>query len=131
MFSTAMHDFLVKKGARFDEKGGITQFLDNIEEEYNNVRSGFGIFIKSDKYVISIKGEGSQEMLDPLVTGNLCFLEYNHILFTAVTDTSGRIVDLVYIYRMQDRFLMMANNSQKDKLLGILGGGSFRSGSDP
>jgi aminomethyltransferase len=104
-------------GGIISDTDGVLRYGNNDEQKYNAVRNGIGIFDYSYMNVFSVKGDGASEFLNKTVAGNIQFLEFYHVLFTVLLDEHGRIMDLLYIYRTMDGFLITASASQREKVM--------------
>lgn len=91
--------------------------MEEIAKSYSAVRQTVGMFDFSQLTKIIISGDDAVKFLDYILPGNVLYLELNRIMHTAVLDEQGRIIDIVYLYRFPDHFLLLGNPSQKDKVL--------------
>lgn len=114
-----LEDFHKSLGGIISDKGSVLKYKGDPEVEYNAVRTGIGIFDYTQMNIFSIKGEGAADFLNSIVCGNVQFLEFYHILFTSIFDMEGRIVDLLYVFRTMDGFIINGSISQKEKVFSI------------
>lgn len=119
MSMDALTELYKQKGGTISKSGYISCFHQDPEVEYRAVRQGLGIFDYSHQNVFYLKGDGAGAFLHKMVTGNVEFLEFCHILFTSLLDENGKIMDLLYIFRTIDGFLIIGSTEQKEKVLQI------------
>lgn len=89
----------------------------NQQSEYWAVRENVGMFDFSLLTKIVIMGENAHKFLNFLLPKNVNYLELNRIMHTAIIDKNAKIIDIVYLYRFPDYFLLIGNPSQKEKVL--------------
>lgn len=88
-----------------------------LSKSYSSVREAIGMFDFSNLTKLIISGEDAIKFLDFLLPGNVLYLELNRIMHSAILNEQGQIVDVVYLYRFPDHFLLLGNPSQKNKVL--------------
>ncbi len=88
-----------------------------IISEHEAVRNAAGLFDVSHMGEIVIRGPGSTEFLQRLVTGHVGTLEDNQVLYTLMCHQNGGTVDDLIVYRYNaEHYLLVVNacNTQKD-----------------
>lgn len=105
--------------------------------EHKAVRTAAGIFDVSHMGEMIIEGEKAAQAIDGLVTGDIVALPVGKALYTVCCQESGTILDDLIVYRRaQDRFLVVMNASNRDKIAAHFGprvtkhGVSFEDASD-
>lgn len=124
MFSNDLKIKLENLGAVISENDEILNF-NAIEEEYMAVRHGLGIFLLNETCVYSVRGKNATDFLNYIASGNIDFLEYNHIIYTTILNKDGLIVDFVHIFRTLEGFLVTSNLSRQHQLLEIFKNNKF------
>ena len=86
--------------------------------EHLAVRSAAGLFDLSHMGEIAVTGPGAAEALDYALTGWLSRLAVGRARYTMMCAPDGGILDDLVVYRQAaDRFLVIANASNKDVVL--------------
>lgn len=91
-------------------------YYESIKKEHLAVRNTAGLFDLCHMGLFTLEGQGSQELLDRLVTNNVSTLEGGQALYSPMCFENGTTVDDLIIYR-RDRyaFLIIVNASNIDK----------------
>lgn len=86
-------------------------------EEHQAVREHVGIFDVSHMGTIEVSGPDATRFLDALTTNYVPWLEVNSSHYSYLLDTQGKVIDDIYIYRLDyDRYLVVANAANFDKV---------------
>ncbi len=106
-----------------------------LPKEHAAVRTAAGLFDVSHMGELLIEGAASEEVIDGLVTGDLTQLPDGKALYTVACNAGGTILDDLIVYRRaRDRFLIVCNASNRDKIAAHVGaackGVSFEDASD-
>ncbi|MBN2534660.1 MAG: aminomethyltransferase family protein [Spirochaetales bacterium] len=112
-------NFYKSLGSVIGDDGTVLQFKTDEIKQYSAVRTGIGIFDFSNSGVFSVAGDGAIDYLNSLLPKDIQFLEYNHIMYTTILAENGTIIDLIYIFRMIDKFLIVCSTSQKQKVFSL------------
>jgi aminomethyltransferase len=123
MFKSPLHDFFAASGALFEERAGYAvaqQTAAGIDAEAEMIRGSIGIWDHSDMAKLRIAGNGSRELLDRTVTGDIDGLPENSIRYTLILNKSGRIVSDVQVYNNFDEFLLTCTALKKGEVLDAL-----------
>jgi aminomethyltransferase len=105
--------------------------------EHKAVRTAAGIFDVSHMGEMILEGAKAAQAIDGLVTGDIVALPVGKALYTVCCNEQGTILDDLIVYRRaQDRFLIVMNASNRDKIAAHFGprvakhGVSFEDASD-
>ncbi len=91
-------------------------------KEHAAVRTAAGIFDVSHMGEMKIEGPASEEFIDSLVTGDLTKLADGKALYTVACKDDGTILDDLIVYRRgRDKFMIVMNASNRDKIAGHFG----------
>jgi aminomethyltransferase len=92
-----------------------------ILDEHQAVRQRAGVFDVSHMARIEIRGRGAEAFLNRVATNDVSKLADDQLLYSPLCLPSGGVVDDVTIYRRgRDRFLLVANASNAEAVLGWL-----------
>lgn len=84
--------------------------------EHNAVRNAAGIFDVSHMGSIFIKGKGSKEFLDYLMTNDISKLNKNQIVYTFMCYPDGGVVDDLLVYKYDDeKYFLVVNAANLEK----------------
>lgn len=113
---TALCDAHIKLGAKMVEFAGWLMPVQytGIIEEHNKTRQSCGIFdighmgqIETDDF----------DTLQALTSNDVGKLKNNHAQYSFALNEKGGILDDLLVYKIEDRFLVIANASNADKIL--------------
>jgi aminomethyltransferase len=91
-----------------------------IVDEHKAVRSAAGLFDVSHMGELELRGPYAREVIDYLVTGDVKKLSDGQALYTCACNEGGFVLDDLIVYRASlDRFLIVCNASNRDKIRGI------------
>lgn len=86
-------------------------------EEHQAVREQAGIFDVSHMGTIEVSGCDATRFLDALTTNYVPWLEVNSSHYSYLLDTQGKVIDDIYIYRLDyERYLVVANAANFEKV---------------
>ncbi|MGE8078097.1 glycine cleavage system aminomethyltransferase GcvT [Peribacillus loiseleuriae] len=89
----------------------------SIKEEHKAVRTKAGLFDVSHMGEFVVKGEGSTDFLQRMITNDIYKLEVGHAQYAALCYENGGVVDDLIIYKKaEDDYLLVVNagNIEKD-----------------
>ena len=90
----------------------------SIQDEVRQVRTSGGLFDVSHMARIAFKGLHARRMLEKLCTRRIGDMQERQCRYTLICNERGGVKDDALVYRMDDDdFLMVANASNRDKLL--------------
>ncbi len=115
---TPYYDLHVRAGGRMVPFAGWempVQFAQGIIHEHRQVRSGAGVFDVSHMGRIFFRGPQGIAYADHLITNDLLGLQPGQLLYGALCNPAGGILDDVTVYHLGDAALMVVNaaNAQK------------------
>lgn len=115
---TAIFDLHREEGARMIGFAGWEMPLQysGIQQEHLAVRSGAGLFDLSHMGEIEVRGEGALDFVNRLVTSDVSRLEPGRARYTVMCDPEGHILDDLLVYRFPDRFWLVVNASNREKV---------------
>ncbi|MCA9790541.1 MAG: glycine cleavage system aminomethyltransferase GcvT [Candidatus Eremiobacteraeota bacterium] len=87
-----------------------------VKEEHEHVRSQAGLFDLSHMGEIEVVGEKAFETVQGLVTNDLHRIEAGQCLYTCMVNQAGRVLDDMLIYRFEQKFWLVVNASNREKI---------------
>ncbi len=87
-----------------------------ILEEHRTVRKKLGLFDLSHMGELEISGEGALDFLSEMITGNLTLVKPGQALYSVMCRDDGGILDDLVVYRMENKFMLVVNASNTDKI---------------
>jgi aminomethyltransferase len=85
------------------------QFAQGIIHEHRKVRSDAGLFDVSHMGRFLFRGAGALAYADRLITNNLAKIEPGRLLYSALCNDEGGIIDDVTVYHLGEEALLVAN----------------------
>jgi len=86
-------------------------------KEHQAVRTAAGLFDVSHMGEMLIEGPNAEEAIDALVTADLTKLPDGKAVYNVACNAQGTILDDLIVYRRaRDRFLIVMNASNRDKI---------------
>jgi len=116
---TPLHSEHVRLGGKMVEFGGWEmplQYAEGILAEHEATRTAAGLFDVSHMGRFEVSGPGGLAFGNHLITNNLAKLEANRLLYTALCNDSGGVLDDVTVYKFADRALFVVNASNRTKV---------------
>lgn len=92
----------------------------SIVEEHNAVRSSVGLFDISHMGRLEFHGKNADEFLNSVLTNDASRLRIGDIRYSLVCRPDGGILDDVLLYRLADRWLLVVNASNREKIVSWL-----------
>lgn len=111
----ALHCELGGKMVAFAGYDMPIQYPMGIMGEHLHCREKAGLFDVSHMGQLLLKGEGVDEALEALVTGDLQALKTNRLRYSLFTNEHGGILDDLMITRRADDFYLVVNAAVKDQ----------------
>ncbi|MFH1746409.1 MAG: glycine cleavage system aminomethyltransferase GcvT [Planctomycetota bacterium] len=120
MQKTALSDFHRQQGARLVDFVGweLPVVYRGIIEEHVYTREHCSLFDVSHMGRVEFSGPGAEDLLQRLSTRNVAKLQVGQCGYSHICRDDGGMLDDVIISRRADRFLMVCNASNREKLLG-------------
>jgi len=88
--------------------------------EHTAVRTSVGIFDIGHMGLVKIEGEGALSLIQKATTNDASRLELNQCQYSILCNEKGGVVDDILVYRLPMLYLIVANASNTDKVLGWL-----------
>jgi len=88
--------------------------------EHTAVRTGVGVFDVSHMARFSFGGPGARELLEKVFTNNVGTMKDGQVRYGLVCNEKGGILDDVLVYKWPYGYAMIANASNREKILGWL-----------
>lgn len=119
MLQTALHDWHVSHGGRMVDFAGWHMPIQytTIVEEHHVVRQKAGLFDISHMGRIWFTGPGALPLLDKLLTNDVSRMKVGQVRYSLICREDGGILDDVLIYRFEDRYLLVVNGANRDKII--------------
>lgn len=115
---TSLYKSHVELNAKIVEFAGYLmpiQYNNGIQNEYMSVRNDVGLFDVSHMGVFSVEGPDSDEFLNRILSNNILKLENGKAMYTLLCNTKGGVIDDLIIYKIDNKFILIVNASNKDK----------------
>jgi aminomethyltransferase len=119
---TALFDSHVARNARMVPFAGWDMPVQytSIIEEHKAVRSAVGMFDVSHMARFSFKGIGGLQLLEKVFTNHVATLKDFQVRYGLVCNTDGNTLDDVLVYKWPYGYAMVANGSNREKILNWL-----------
>ncbi|HEY0414997.1 MAG TPA: glycine cleavage system aminomethyltransferase GcvT [Gaiellaceae bacterium] len=120
---TPLHDRHVALGARMVPFAGweMPVQYQGVIEEHRAVRSDAGVFDVSHMGEIEVEGPTARDLLQATLSNDVDRLAPGEAQYTLLTDDAGGILDDLIVYRLEEhRYLIVANASNTDVVVGWL-----------
>jgi len=113
---SALYDAYKAEGAHFASVEGYQTAMQvsGPAKEYNAIRSHLGITDRSDMGKFRLSGNGSLELIQELVAGNVDSLAENALRYTLMLDSVGRIVADVQVYCDFNEYIVTCDGTLRD-----------------
>jgi folate-binding protein YgfZ len=89
----------------------------SLEQEYSALTEGVGLLDQSHVGRLSISGEDALDLLNRLSTNELTTIEVGEMVPTVLTSNKGRILDLLFVLRLEDRLLVLTDPENRQKVI--------------
>src|SRR6478672_3516144 len=83
---------------------------------YNEIRSGRAGFYVEKRGLIAVHGKEAVQFLDGLITNDMKTLEDGGQMLAAFPNAQGRLLALVRVRRLGDRFMFETESATREKL---------------
>lgn len=119
---TALHDWHVSHGARMVDFAGwdMPVVYTGIVEEHQTVRTACGIFDIGHMGRLEITGPEALDLVQYLCTNNAATMKEGQVRYSLICNESGGVQDDVLIYRWPDRFWLVVNAANRQKILNCI-----------
>lgn len=120
MHKTALHMFHQEQGAKLVEFAGweMPVMYRGVIEEHVYTRQHCSLFDVSHMGRVEFRGPDAEALLQRLATRNVAKLKVGQCGYSHMCRADGGILDDVIISRYEDRFLVVCNAANREKLLG-------------
>jgi glycine cleavage system T protein (aminomethyltransferase) len=92
----------------------------SIVEEHNTVRTTAGLFDISHMGRLEFRGGSAHELLNHVLTNDVAKLNVDDIRYSLICRDDGGILDDVLVYRLPDRWMLVVNASNREKIIAWL-----------
>lgn len=92
----------------------------SIVEEHTTVRTAVGLFDISHMGRLQFRGDSSQAFLNGVLTNDTAKLQVGDVRYSLICGKDGGILDDVLVYRLQDRWELVVNASNREKIVNWL-----------
>ena len=89
----------------------------SIVEEHNAVRNGVGLFDISHMGRLQFRGDHSEAFLNGVLTNDTSKLKVGDVRYSLVCGKDGGILDDVLVYRLPDRWELVVNGANREKIV--------------
>ena len=120
---TPLYDWHSARKARIFDFAGwdMPVIYTTIGEEHRATRTNAGLFDISHMGRLEIEGVGAQAWLDRMLTNRVDNLKLGQVRYALVLNENGCTLDDVLITKLVDRYLLVVNASNREKLLAWFG----------
>ena len=95
---------------------GPPPFYTSFAEEYQSLTERIGILDRSAVGRLTISGKDALDLLNRLSTNELMTLEVSQGIPTALTSSKGRILDLLFVLKLEDHLLVLTAPESRQKV---------------
>ena len=88
----------------------------DLENNYNHIRNGGSGFYEQPRGLIAVWGKEAVQFLDGLITNDMKTLEDGQQMLAAFPNAQGRLLAVVRVRRMGDRFLFETEEATREKV---------------
>lgn len=115
---TPLYERHVQEGAKIVDFAGYKMPLQykGIIEEHETVRTKAGLFDLTHMGELEIKGDWQDDLVQHIVTNDVSKLKPGGVIYTLICKEDGGILDDALVYRMEDRYMLVVNASNVDKI---------------
>lgn len=115
---TPLYDKHVEAGAKIAPYAGYLMPVEynGIIKEHESVRSSAGIFDLTHMGELEIRGENAEAFVQYLITNDVSSIPVGGIIYTLLCNDKGGILDDALVYKMHDRYMLVVNAVNKDKI---------------
>lgn len=119
MKKTVLNSAHQRHGARLVEFGGFEMpvWYSGLTGEHQAVRQRAGVFDLCHMGRFEIVGEDPAQSLDRVVTRDVSTMKKGQVCYSLVCRDDGGVLDDILIYRLPDRWWLVVNAGNRDKLL--------------
>ena len=97
--------------------GDIPEYYSSVGDEYRALREGVAMLDRSSVGRLRCTGEDALDLLNRLSTNDLVGLEAGTGAPTVLTSNKGRIVDLLYVFRLDGGLLVLTSPDTRQKVV--------------
>ena len=115
---TPLYERHIEAGAKMIDFAGYKMPVEykGIIEEHEAVRNSVGLFDLTHMGELEIKGDWSEDLVRHIVTNDISKLEVGGVIYTLICNEEGGILDDALVYKMEDRFMLVVNAINLDKI---------------
>lgn len=116
---TALYDCHLKARAKMVDFAGWEMPIEysGIKKEHEAVRNGVGLFDLSHMGELYVSGPEAMDYLQGLFSNDLSKIPVGKAQYGCMCNPQGRVLDDMIIYRMEDRWLVVMNASNREKIV--------------
>ena len=107
----------VETGEGAGPHAGPPPHYGSVVDEYGALTEGAGLLDRSHVGRLSVSGEDALDLLNRLSTNELMTLEAGQGAPTVLTSNKGRILDLLYVFRLEDRLTVLTSPQRHAKVI--------------
>jgi glycine cleavage system T protein len=118
MLASPVLDLQKEAGARLAEAHGwhLPGVYSSMEEEYQAATRGVGLLDRSYVGRLKITGDDGLDLLNRLSTYKLDDLVIGQGAYTVLTSNKGRILDVLFVLRLEDHLLALTSPENRQKV---------------
>jgi len=122
MLTTPLHAWHQQHDARMVEFAGwdMPVQYSSIVDEHHAVRRNVGLFDISHMGRLEFRSESAGNFLNRVITNDTSKMKVGDIRYALVCREDGGILDDVLVYRLADKWLLVVNASNREKIVGWL-----------
>ena len=115
---TPLHEQHLAAGGKMVPFAGYTmpiQYPTGIRAEHQAVRDGAGMFDVSHMGEFWVEGVDAEAFVQFMTVNDVSVTDVGQAQYSALCNEDGRVLDDLLVYRLEDRFLLVVNASNREK----------------
>jgi aminomethyltransferase len=115
---TPLHDEHLALGGKLVPFAGFEmpiQYPSGITAEHNAVRSSAGLFDVSHMGEFEIQGPGALDLIQYVTTNDASRLDVGQAQYSTLPREDGTLIDDLIVYRLDDRYMLVVNASNRER----------------
>lgn len=123
MLQTVLHEWHSASGAKMVDFAGWSMPIQygSIVEEHRAVRQFSGLFDIAHMGRLWFHGPEALQFLDLILTNHVEKMSVGQVRYSLVCQEDGGILDDVLVYRFADRYLLVVNGANREKIVNWIG----------
>ncbi len=117
MKRTPLYEDHVKLGAKMVPFAGweMPLYYSSIIAEHKSVRTSAGIFDIGHMGAVKVSGGNALQFLQKILSNDASKLDVGSSQYSIILNTTGGVIDDIFVYRLADHYMLILNASNTDK----------------